>query len=214
MRVCLVHVRVSPLPPCSCLQPSVSRSGRPIVSSQSMPLPNNLKRVLSLSTPGQPSWCHRSVSSPSSSPPVVRSTRITKQSDVYDRLIAASSAAAAASNVHDRNSSSTVSSSSTITTLSRNIFTPTICIDSIKDDNIKKRLKAIAAAVQRIYKQHIEHKHHELECDHVFAIPLDGFGVDGVQLYFKVGKCVTWLHDELLWYVMLCSCRNVHVLHM
>lgn len=170
----------------------MTRSGRPIgsSSSQSTPSSNQLKRVLSLSTPVQSSWCQHSVSASSSSPPVVCSTRIKQHSHVYTRLQAAAAAAAS-------NSSST--SSINANSRRNNIFTPTICIESIKDNNIKQRLKAIAAAVQRIYKQHIQHKHHEVECDYVFAIPLDGFGVNGVQLYFKVGECVTWLHDELLW---------------
>ncbi len=45
----------------------------------------------------------------------------------------------------------------------------------------------------------MQHKHQELESDHVFSSPLDGFGIDGLQVYFKSGECITWLHDELLW---------------
>ena len=81
---------------------------------------------------------------------------------------------------------------------------PTINIDSVKNDTLKQRIKAIATAVQQQYKSHTASKHLEIECDHVFATPLDGFGIDGVQLYLKSGECVTWLHDELLW----CSALN------
>ena len=36
-------------------------------------------------------------------------------------------------------------------------------------------------------------------CDHVFTPPLDGFGISGLQIYFKHGLCITWIHDEILW---------------
>ena len=89
----------------------------------------------------------------------------------------------------------------------RNIFAPFININSIKDETLKQHFKAVAVSLQQQYKQHVPHKHLELECDHVFSEPLDGFGVEGLQLYFKHGECVTWLHDELLWYVP-CTYRH------
>jgi hypothetical protein len=125
--------------------------------------------------------------------PVVESTLISRDK-VYTRLINASEAA---------------KSFTDTTTIDRkpqeqNIFMPTINIDSVKNDTLKQRIKAIATAVQQQYKSRTALKHREIECDHVFATPLDGSGIDGVQLYLKSGECVTWLHDELLW----CSALN------
>lgn len=140
----------------------------------------------------QEAYCQYSISCPSPLP-VVESTDIALD-EAYTRLISASETA----------------SSFTDTTIShripqqQNMFMPTINIDSIKNDTLKQRIKAVATAVQQQYKLRTTFKHLEIECDHVFATPLDGFGIDGVQLYLKSGECVTWLHDELLW----CSALN------
>lgn len=74
----------------------------------------------------------------------------------------------------------------------------------LKEPVIRQRLVEIAREVQQYHKQIIPFKHQELECAHVFSSPLDGFGIDGLQLYIRPGECVTWLHDNLLW----CSALN------
>lgn len=37
----------------------------------------------------------------------------------------------------------------------------------------------------------------------MFLSPLDGFGIDGLQVYIKSGECVTWLHNKVLWYAAI-----------
>ena len=148
-------------------------------SSSSTTSAQQLKQVLplSMSTHTHPSYSQQSVPS-SQPPPTIRLTTL-KQGEAYERLIHAST-------------SSTVTST-------KHIFTPSINISCVKDDAIRQRLIDIARAVQQQYKQHTPLKHQEMECDEVFASPLDGFGISGLQVYIKSGECVTWLHDELLW---------------
>ena len=154
-------------------------------SSQKVPSISNLQQALPLTMPThkQNSYSHHRVPSPHSTP-VLRTTTLT-QEESYKRLWYASTLA-------------------TQPPVDQHIFTPSININCITDPVIRRRLISIATAVQQQYKYSVQHKHQELECDHVFSSPLDGFGIDGLQVYFKSGECVTWLHDELLW----CSALN------
>jgi hypothetical protein len=161
------------------------------ISSTSPPSSTSqLRQMLSFNASyPQEAYCQFSVTGPSPQP-VVESS-VLSRSDAYQRLIKASESARSSTDM-PRDPQQ------------QNVFLPTINIDSIKNDPLKQRLKTVVTAVQHQYKSHTPHKHLEIECDHVFATPLDGFGIDGVQLYLKSGECVTWLHDELLW----CSAIN------
>jgi hypothetical protein len=181
------------------LQELIESTSQPITSKPAHPA-QHLQQALPFTTPTytQKSYCQYTIPSTTNSPPVIHSIPISRQSDAYARLVEASSAATSA--MRDPQSTTT----STRLSRYRNIFTPSISIDSIKDDTIKQHLKTIATSVQQHYKQHVPHKHLELECNHVFSTPLDGFGIEGLQLYAKVGEAVTPLHDETLW----CSALN------
>ena len=146
-----------------------------------------LKSVLPFTNPThtQQSYNQRTISPSNEARPVYRSTVIKSQSDAYTRLVEASVAA-------------------TASPPDRNIFTPSISIDTINSPVVQQRLKGIAISVQQQYKQSTPHKHLELECDHVFTPPLDGFGIGGLQVYLKHGTGISWIHDELLW----CSALN------
>ena len=162
-------------------------------SSSSICSQQRLRQTLSFnSSYTQDAYCQYSVTC-SSPQPVVENTTISRD-EAYARLVKASKAA---SSFTDTTAIQRISQQ-------QNVFMPTINIDSIKNDTVKQRVKAIATAVQHQYKLRTASKHLEIECDHVFVAPLDGFGIDGVQLYLKSGECVTWLHDELLW----CSAIN------
>ena len=156
----------------------VSSSMTMILSSTSTPS-QRLKQVLPFTTTThtQQSYSQQTISAPRS-PPTVSVTTLS-QPESYQRIISASTASSPATNKH--------------------IFTPSININCVKEPAVRQRLIDIARAAQQYHKQTTPHKHQELECDHVFSSPLDGFGIDGLQIYIKSGECVTWLHDELLW---------------
>ena len=163
-------------------------------SSSSTSSARHLQHALTLNAAyTQEVYYQHSVAGPSPLP-VVESVMIAHD-EAYGRLIKASEAASAFTRTTTKGQR---------VPQQQNIFMPTINIDSIKDDTLKQRIKAVATAVQHQYKSHTALKHLEIECDHAFATPFDGFGIDGVQLYLKSGECVTWLHDELLW----CSALN------
>jgi hypothetical protein len=161
-------------------------------SSSSSPA-QRLRQIISTNASyKQEAYCQHSVTGPDP-PPVVEGTVI-PHGEACERLIKAS----------ETTSSFTSTTTEQRAPQQQNIFMPFINIDSIKNDTLQQRIKAVAAAVQQLYKSRTVAKHLEIECDHAFATPLDGFGIDGVQLYLKSGECVTWLHDELLW----CSALN------
>ena len=147
-------------------------------SSTSTPA-QRLKQVLpfTITTHTQQSYSQQTISAPRS-PPTVSITTLS-QYESYKRIVWASTASSPAASKH--------------------IFTPSININCVKDPAVRKRLIDIAREAQQYYKQNTPHKHQEVECDHVFSSPLDGFGISGLQVYIKSGECVTWLHDELLW---------------
>jgi hypothetical protein len=157
------------------------------ITSSSPALAQLLKRVLPFTNPThtQQSYNQRMISPSNKTSPVYRSTVIKSQSDAYTRLVEASV-------------------TTTASPPNRNIFTPSISIDTINNTIVQQRLKGIAISVQQQHKQSTPHKHLELECDHVFTPPLDGFGIGGLQVYFKRGTGISWIHDELLW----CSALN------
>jgi hypothetical protein len=78
-------------------------------------------------------------------------------------------------------------------------FAPSIALHSIANSSVQQYLQAIAHAAQIYYQQRVKRLSTEVMCDHVFTPALDGFGVMGLQIYFKNGYCIAWIHDELLW---------------
>jgi hypothetical protein len=172
-------------------RPHLRSTSKP--SSSSTVSSQHLQKALSFDTSyTQEAYGQFSIICPSS-PPVVESAVIAND-EAYTRLMKAAESASAP----------TTWATSDRIAQQHNVFMPFINIDSIRNHILKQRIKAVATAVQHQYKSRVAHKHREIECDHVFATPLDGFGIDGVQLYLKSGECVTWLHDELLW----CSALN------
>jgi hypothetical protein len=152
----------------------------------------HLRQALSFNPSyNQEAFSHHTISGPSA-PPVVESTALSHD-NAYAHLTKASETARGFSD-----------STTTQYSPQHNVFAPFINIDSIRNDTIKQKLKTIAMSIQHEYKLRTTLKHLEIECDHVFATTLDGFGIGGLQLYLKSGECVTWLHDELLW----CSALN------
>ena len=156
----------------------ISSSSTTTSSSVSTPS-QRLKQILPLTahTHIQQSYSQQTVPAPRS-PPTVSITTLPQQ-ESYQRIILASTASRPTANKH--------------------IFTPSININHVKEPVVRQRLIDIAQDAQRYHQQTTPHKHQELVCDHVFSFPLDGFGIDGLQVYIKSGECVTWLHDELLW---------------
>jgi hypothetical protein len=158
-----------------------------------------LKKALpfSLTTHEQESYCQTDVTtSTTKDPPVYRTSKV-RQMDSYARLVQASKTMASLHQQPD-----TISDYKSDP--KHHLFTPSINIKSIHSQNIQQHLMTIIATAQQLYKQHTPRQHLELECDHVFTPPLDGFGIEGAQLYFKHGLSVTWLHDEIMW----CSALN------
>ena len=76
-------------------------------------------------------------------------------------------------------------------------------LSSIQNTVVQQYIKNIATQAQQHYQQHTSQQHIELLCDQVFTPPLDGFGVQGLQVYFKHQFCIAWLHDEVLWHSAL-----------
>ena len=173
-----------PNPHGNVIQELLVLSSSTMTSSSTSTPTERLRRVLpfTASTHTQRSYGQQTISAPRS-PPTIQITTLT-QHESYRRLINASTSSSPTTNQH--------------------IFTPSININSITDPTVRTRLIDIAQATQQQYKQVTPHKHQELECDHVFSSPFDGFGISGLQVYIKSGECVTWLHDELLW----CSALN------
>ena len=161
------------------IQEMLVSSSMTMTSSSTPTSAQRLKQVLpfSASTHTQQSYSQQTISAPRSPPTVSVTTLSQPESD--QRMISASTASFPTTNKH--------------------IFTPSIGITCVKEPVVRQRLIDIARAAQQYHKQTTPHKHHELECDHVFASPLDGFGIDGLQVYIKSGECITWLHDKLLW---------------
>ena len=175
----------------------------PVTSSSSAPASEvavqQLKHAMPLTSTSHTllSFCQTLKTPATESPPVFRSTRIRGQANVYQRLTQAAF------------SSTTSTNPSTCFHSINNIATPFIGINDIHDETIQQRLKAIATMINEHYKHHTPRQHHELDCDHVFTPPLDGFGIQGLQLYIKHGASITWLHDEILW----CAALNYMLKH-
>jgi hypothetical protein len=132
-------------------------------------------------------------------PPCYRSHTLTKHEDIYTRLVRASSEALAAQAQPDTIAAFPDEPHSSI-------FTATVTVNGFfaAAKPLKDRLTNIARAAQTLYTSHTIRPHQALEVDHVFSPPLDGFGINGLQNYFKRRLCITWLHDELMW----CSALN------
>ena len=86
---------------------------------------------------------------------------------------------------------------------SHNVFAPSIALPSIHNPSLQQHIKSIAQQAQTAYQQRVKRLTFELLCDHVFTPPLDGFGIEGLQVYFKHGYSISWIHDELLWLAAL-----------
>jgi hypothetical protein len=143
-----------------------------------------------LTTHTQHSYDQELIESESEDAPVFRSTSFDRHVDAYVHLVMAFQLA----NKYIKPTKSTPDF---------NIFTPSISLSSIKDKNIQQKLTTIAYTAQLHYQQHIPQQSQEYMCDHVFTPPLDGFGLGGLQVYFKHGFCISWLHDEVLWMAAL-----------
>ena len=146
----------------------------------------------------QVAYNHVLTESKSPSGPVYTTTTFSKEKmvDAYTNLIHASDLVP-----------STLSNLDSVTELkwspSQHTFVPSIQTQSIQNASVQQHLRSVGTEVQQFYQHHVPPLHYEILCDHVFVPPLDGFGVNGVQIYFKHGICVSWLHDEILWMAAL-----------
>lgn len=131
--------------------------------------------------------------------PVYRSKILTKHEDIYSRLVDASREAIAAHAQPDSIATFPDEPHSSV-------FTATVTVDGFAPatQHLKDRLVNIARAAQAVYTSQTIRSHQAIEVDHVFSPPVDGFGINGLQIYFKRRLCITWLHDELMW----CSALN------
>ena len=169
---------------------STSISTRSASASSDDPRIDHLRHVLpfKLSTHTQAVFKHRLVDSKLT----FQSTTYKKHSNAYTNLLRA----------HDLHTSA-LKQPHTIPHItiepSHHVFAPSIALNSINNPSIQQHLQAIAQTAQTHYQQHVKQLSSEVMCDHVFIPALDGFGVQGLQLYFKNGYCIAWIHDELLW---------------
>lgn len=131
--------------------------------------------------------------------PCYRSKAIVKHADIYTRLISASNDA-----VKVRGNPSLVSKMPIDPYAS--VFTATVTVDGFHAATkpVKDLLRRVAREAQARYTSQTIRPLHAIEADHAFDPPIDGFGINGLQSYFKVRLCITWLHDELMW----CSALN------
>jgi hypothetical protein len=169
---------------------STSTSTRSTAASSDDPRIDHLRHVLpfKLSTHTQAVFKQQLVDSK----PTFQSTTYKKHSDAYTNLLRA----------HDLHTSA-LKQPHTIPHItiepSHHVFAPSIALNSINNPSIQQHLQAIAQTTQTHYQRHVKQLSSEVMCDHVFTPALDGFGILGLQLYFKNGYCIAWIHDELLW---------------
>src|SRR6185503_1208661 len=126
-------------------------------------------------------------------PPTFKSTTY-KRSGVkkaYTNLIQASSQV---TNYLRQNNKEQIFSDTTTTAT----FAPFVATDGILLPSIRSHLRHVALQAQKHYQRRVPRLQHEVMCDHIFTPPLDGFGISGLQTYFKHGFCITWIHDEIL----------------
>ena len=144
-----------------------------------------------LSTHTQHTYQQTLINMKNKQPPTFKSV-IYKHVDAYPKLIEANDMATTA--LQQPHTISNIKWSP-----SHNVFAPSIAICSIRNPAIQQHIKSIAQQVQITYQQRVKRLTFELLCDHVFIPPLDGFGIEGLQVYFKHGYSISWIHDELLW---------------
>lgn len=82
--------------------------------------------------------------------------------------------------------------------LSQSLFLPHTFLRDVSP-SLHKRAERMAAECVAHLAARVQLPHDEVPIDDLFKLVVPGFGCGGVQVFLKIGLCVTLLHDEIGW---------------
>jgi hypothetical protein len=141
---------------------------------------------LTLSTHQQYSFSH-TLAEDNPHSPTFHSSELQDPHMIYPRLLAAHAQATAALAQPNTVLETPIDPAS-------HLFVPTVALHGLR-----RQLQELGQLLQKFYQERVRRSASEIMYDYIFTPPIDGFGVKGLQIYFKRGFCITWIHDELLW---------------